>query len=82
MNNMKETLEEAAKRLYPIKGEYFDKEFYMVRRIVFIEGAKWQQERMYSEEEVESLLHKFMQHRHPDWHGWSTTKWFEQYKKK
>ena len=47
-----------------------------------LDGAKWQQERMYSEKEVESLLHKFMQHRHPDWHGWSTTKWFEQYKKK
>ena len=41
-----ETLEEAAKRLYPIKGEYFDKEFYMVRRIAFIEGAKWQQEQI------------------------------------
>ena len=41
-----------------------------------------QQERMYSEKEVESLLHKFMQSQHPDWHGYSTTKWFEQFKKK
>lgn len=48
----------------------------------FIEGAKWMQERMYSEKEVESLLHKYMQSQIPDWHGWSTTKWFEQYKKK
>jgi hypothetical protein len=48
----------------------------------FIDATKWQQERMYSEKEVESLLHKFMQSQHPDWHGYSTTKWFEQYKKK
>ena len=54
----KQTLEEAAKRLYPINGEYFDKEFYMVRRIAFIEGAKWMQERMYSEEEVIKIVEK------------------------
>ncbi len=46
------------------------------------DGAKWQSKRMYSEKEVESLLHKFMQSQHPDWHGYSTTKWFEQNKKK
>jgi len=40
------------------------------------------QERMYSEKEVESLLHKFMQSQKPNWHGYSTTKWFEKYKKK
>lgn len=48
----------------------------------FIDGATWMQERMYSEKEVESLLHKYMQSQIPDWHGWSTTKWFEQFKKK
>jgi hypothetical protein len=82
-----ETIEEAAERMYK---QYYDgfgepiwdegKLFH--RKEGFIEGAKWQAGRMYSEEEVESLLHKFMQHRHPDWHGWSTTKWFEQFKKK
>ena len=46
------------------------------------DGVKWMQERMYSEKEVESLLHKYMQSQIPDWHGWSTTKWFEQFKKK
>ena len=51
-------------------------------RLDFIAGAKWQAERMYSEEEVESLLHKFMQYQKPDWHWWSTHKWFEQSKKK
>jgi len=51
-----ETLEEAAKKLYPITGEYFDKEFYMVKRLAFIEGAKYQSERMYSEEEMRTAI--------------------------
>jgi hypothetical protein len=66
-----ETLEEAAERLIKLN-----------RQDAFYEGAKWMQERMYSEKEVESLLHKYMQSQIPDWHGWSTTKWFEQFKKK
>jgi hypothetical protein len=44
-----ETLEEVAERLYS------DKEYPMygeIRRDGFINGAKWQQERSYSEEEV------------------------------
>jgi hypothetical protein len=53
---MKETIEEAAKKLYPITGEYFDKEFYMVKRLAFIEGAKYQSERMYSEEEMRTAI--------------------------
>ena len=68
-----ETLEEAAERLFPSKMSDYE---------IFLLGAKWQEERMYSEKEVESLLHKFMQSQHPDWHGYSTTKWFEQHKKK
>jgi hypothetical protein len=48
----------------------------------FKAGQQWQAERMYNEKEVESLLHRFMQSQHPDWHGYSTTKWFEQFKKK
>jgi hypothetical protein len=52
----KETLEEAALRLYPIdirdceNSEDWDinKQY----RDEFIEGAKWQQEKMYSEEDM------------------------------
>ena len=50
----KETLEEAAERLYPISPQ---------KRKIWINGAKWQQERMYSEEEVlkiiDLLFHKY-----------------------
>jgi hypothetical protein len=42
---------------------------------------KYQQEKRYSEEEVKSLLHKFMQSEKPNWHSYSTQKWFEQFKK-
>jgi hypothetical protein len=71
-----ETLEEAAIEYY----NQFDT-LPVVRFDAFKAGAKWQAERMYSEEEVESLLHKFMQSEKPNWHGYSTTKWFQQFKK-
>jgi hypothetical protein len=76
-----ETLEEAAERFWLNDDSMTD---YVQRAYItgFIQGAKWMQERMYSEKEVESLLHKYMQSQIPDWHGWSTTKWFEQFKKK
>ena len=45
------TIEEAAEKKYPLKGE-LEIHFYMVRRLAFIDGAKWQQERSYSEEEL------------------------------
>jgi hypothetical protein len=46
---MKETLEEAAERLAYDSTEE-NKGFPSMKR--FIEGAKWQQERMYSEEDI------------------------------
>jgi len=50
---MKETLEEAAERIYD--DNLFDYEKY---RYGFIDGAKWQAERMYSEEEVRVAIIK------------------------
>ena len=50
----------------------------------FIEGAKWQQERMYSEEEVFNLLMEFSSQDRNSSSGTphSIAKWFEQFKKK
>ena len=45
MNNMKETLEEAAEKLFPSCGKPLRK----MAQKGFIQGAKWMQERMYSE---------------------------------
>jgi hypothetical protein len=53
----KETLQEAAERLYPfafggIGNSENDKKNH------FVKGAKWQQERMYSEEELRQAIKK------------------------
>jgi hypothetical protein len=69
----KETLEEAAE-------QYWEKQPY--NEDAFKEGAKWQQERMYSEEEVLEILCK--SHNAEDTSTVSNRlkKWFEQFKKK
>ena len=61
----KETLKEVAERLIKLN-----------RQDAFYEGAKWQAERMYSEEEVLELLRKshFVE--------LNIEEWFEQFKKK
>ena len=75
----KETLEEAAKRTYQ-KGlqDDIDLSFYDGVRL----GAKWQAERMYSEEEVLDLLHRRSFHLTHKKDTKTTKEWFEQFKKK
>ena len=56
--NKKETLEEVAERLYPTTiNSFTDSDFDMseTERLIFIKGAKWQQEQcknLYSEEDL------------------------------
>jgi len=77
----KETLEEAANKIYPNNG--FEDELYWdlgeIYRDKFIEGAKWQAERMYSEEEVLELL---LSRPGPYLTDKEINDWFEQFKKK
>ena len=70
--NKQETLEEAAERL----AKHFN--------IDFIEGAKWQQERSYSEEEVYQLLYDLSGQvlNNKVSNPKLLEKWFEQFKKK
>ena len=87
-----ETVEEAANKIYP-NDEYRD-EYYCdmgeLHREKFIEGAKWQQERMYSEaiEFAEWIRIKDFQTASKDnWIGlnmeyYTTQELFEQFKKK
>ena len=70
----KETLEEAAE-LYVWGGIYLNEPEKQQTEIAFYEGAKWQAERMYSEEEVYNLLCQFPNKEELD-------NWFEQNKKK
>ena len=49
--------------------------------IGFIEGAKWQVERMYSEEEVKEILFHRETHYIKTAHHLHINEWFEQFKK-
>ena len=50
-----ETLEEAGEKLYPNRESFLHR-FQNIERKAFTEGAKWQQERSYTEKEVKELL--------------------------
>jgi hypothetical protein len=71
---MKTELEEAAERY--VKSDLKKTPLYGMFNDTFIAGAKWQQERMYSEKEVLELLRKahFVEQ--------NIEEWFEQFKKK
>jgi len=78
---LQETIEEASWRFNPLKK--LDGEFL---RDAFIKGAKWQQKRMYSEEDMINF-HKWAYQKNRIEESDKTTKellkeWFEQFKKK
>jgi len=77
---MKETLEEAFDKIYnSIDFTEFDFASFKL-------GAEWQQERMYSEEEViniiEQTIEKFYKHFYTLTKSEMKEEWFEQFKKK
>ena len=88
MNN-KETAEEAAERKYT-QGVYVINgiDICEASRECFVDGAKWQQERMYSEEDIKLAFeagHKKGFSGYPNTENWkapSFEEWFEQFKKK
>jgi len=75
-----ETLEEAAKKLYPYNDGFqvMDIDISEQLQIAFIRGVNWQQERSYSEEEVLRLLRDF---NNLIGDVESVKEWFEQFKK-
>ena len=73
----KETIEEAAENKYGLSDKYSK------NRIGFINGAKWQQERSYSEEEVmDILLLSYSSISDKSLAGADLRKWFKQFKNK
>ena len=50
----KETLEEVIERLYPFTKDDAENRLITIKRLFWIEGAKWQAERSYSEEDIKS----------------------------
>ena len=91
MNN-KETLEEVAERLtkdfphYSVRGNMDDSDIKGWFLEALQKGAKWQQERSYSEEEVQVKLYEclgyFAQKHNIIINGNEIDQWFEQFKKK
>jgi len=80
-----QTIEEAAERYYGYeKSEMFSCFELDCKQEGFEQGAKWQQERMYSEEEVVSFIHKFLKEHQPQlpYLIGGINMWFGQYKKK
>ncbi len=76
--SMQGTLEEVAERLYPDCSNVLRQ----MAKETFIKGAKWQQERMYSEEEVIQLVSDWTDYRMSEDTKSKITfkKWFEQFK--
>ncbi len=80
INKMKETLEEAGEKLYPNR-ESFLYRFQNIERKAFTEGAKWKQERSYSEEDMIAFGEFIFKHTLLA-HSKGVKNLFEQFKKK
>jgi hypothetical protein len=70
-----ENIERIAEKLFPFGKDDAQNRIITIKRLYWIEGAKWQAERMYSEEEVLEFLRKF------HYADENYIKWFEQFKK-
>jgi Mor family transcriptional regulator len=78
-NIKQETVEEAAERYFPL-AEKIGGETYTSYK-GFIAGAKWQADRMYSEEEVKNIIECYLHYLTVD-SKLDADEWFEQFKKK
>ena len=86
---IQETLEEVAKShaIYELENNYkpTKESFKLACKRNFIRGVKWQQERSYSEEEVQIMLYEclghFAQKHNIIIKGNEIEQWFEQFKK-
>ena len=77
-----ETLEEAGEKLYPNRESFLYK-FQNIERKAFTEGAKWQQQRSFSEEDVKNAFLDGWQLRDGDLpFPKAKKKWFNEFKKK
>jgi hypothetical protein len=83
-----ETLEEAVERLFPFTKDDSENRIITIKRLFWIEGAKWQAERMYSElelfinevkDKIDSFEYSVNQQSYISEY---MTEWFEQFKKK
>jgi hypothetical protein len=78
---MKETLEEAAEKYSDLQEATYTVQHKITYKHGFIDGAKWQAERLYNEEEVLDLVQKAVYKKQNAWKKGELEKWFEQFKK-
>ena len=85
-----ETIEEAAERLFPFTKDDLENMIVTIKILFWIDGAKWQAERSFSEEQVIELLEYVRTnfydtgkhwHQEPD-KDFTSKELFEQFKKK
>jgi hypothetical protein len=79
---MNTELEEAAGKLYPLTGEVGIDHRNYLRKEGFINGAKYQAERMYSKEDLEKAYEHGKLAIIDMGHGDTFEEWFDQFKKK
>jgi hypothetical protein len=78
-----DTLEKAAEKLFPFTKDDYENRIITIKRLFWIDGAKWQQERnenKYSEEEVKDILIKYLHYLTINDES-NADEWFEQFKK-
>ena len=79
-----ETIEEAAERLYPISGP--NSMWNSLQQDGFIEGAKWQEEKMFTKNDIIKAFYtdrRVWKNRFQDWVDVDFEEWFEkEFKKK
>ena len=84
--NKQETLTEAAENYADFSNDYvpmsFGGEFNETTKRDFIAGAKWQQERMYSEEDMQEYAEFCIECDRANLKPIIAKDWFEQFKKK
>jgi hypothetical protein len=83
----KETIEEVAERLFPFTKDDSENRIITIKRLFWIDGAKWQQEQdknKFSNEEVLDVLREFYKTFDPIKNPPQTSTiplWFEQFEK-
>jgi hypothetical protein len=87
LESKQETLEEAAERYSDFSNDHvpicFGDKFNPTSKADFIAGAKWQAERMYSEEDMEKAFYEGLRKAYSSKkHSTCWKEWFEQFKKK
>lgn len=79
-----ESIEEAAERLFPFTKDDLENRIITIKRLFWIDGTKWQQERSFTREDIENIWNEFVKEVPPINNGSSSDflVYLKQFKKK